>query len=54
MMVDDQVMAKSRFKPGDKGFDGAGRGDKQESRNRPVEFEQDDEQDPFGLDQVGI
>jgi len=49
----DQVMKAARFKPGDKGFDGAG-GSGMESgggRNRPVEFEQEAEADPFGLDE---
>lgn len=48
----EQIMSKSRFKPGDKGFEGAGRGERHETRSRPVEFEADDEADPFGLDEV--
>ena len=38
----EQIHAKSRFKPGDKGFEGAGREGKQEARSRPVEFEEVD------------
>lgn len=46
----EQIHAKSRFKPGDKGFEGAG-ADAKQARSRPVEFEEDQE-DPFGLDQM--
>jgi len=47
----DQVMKAARFKPGDKGFDGAGGAEGGGGRNRPVEFEQEAEADPFGLDE---
>ena len=47
-----KVSAAARFKPGDRGFDGA----KEQAagdgggRGRPVEFEQEAANDPFGLD----
>lgn len=50
----ENVMSKARFKPGDKGFEGA-KGQEQggAGRSGPVEFEaDDDEADPFGLDQM--
>ncbi len=46
------------FKPGDRGFDGAGAGGGEAAgeggggRGRPVEFEKEDEDDPFGLDEL--
>ena len=52
--VIDKVNKASRFKPGDKGFDGADgpdAGGGGGGRGRPVEFEQEDEADPFGLDE---
>lgn len=42
------VEARARFKPGDKGFEGAKEG---AARSKPVEFEEEEE-DPFGLDQM--
>ena len=49
--VADKVAKASRFKPGDRGFEGAGEGDQPAGgRSGPVEFEQEDEADPFGLD----
>ena len=51
--VIDKVNKASRFKPGDKGFDGADGADAGGAggRGRPVEFEQEDAADPFGLDE---
>jgi len=50
----EQIQARSRFKPGDKGFEGTGGGggDARPSRSAPVAFEEDEEADPFGLDQM--
>ena len=48
--VADKVAAAARFKPGDRGFEGAGDGSAAGTRSGPVEFEQEDEADPFGLD----
>lgn len=48
----EQIHARSRFKPGDKGFEGTGREGKLETRSKPVEFEEDEEADPFGLDRM--
>ena len=50
--VIEKVGAASRFKPGDRGFEGAGGGGGGDGggRGRPVQFEQD-EADPFGLDE---
>ena len=45
-------MKSARFKPGDKGFEGAGEQLSTGGRGKPVEFAEDDEADPFGLDQV--
>lgn len=45
----DQVMKASRFKAGDRGFDGAEGGGGASGGGRPVQFEQ--EADPFGLDE---
>ena len=46
------VASKARFKPGDRGFEGASEQAEGGSRGRPVEFQADDaEADPFGLDQ---
>ena len=49
----EKVKQASRFKAGDRGFDGAdgGGGGDGGGRGRPVEFEQEDEADPFGLDE---
>ena len=43
----------SSFKPGDRGFEGASGAEAGGAggRGRPVEFEQEDEADPFGLDE---
>uniref|UniRef100_A0A7S0NQI2 SKI-interacting protein SKIP SNW domain-containing protein n=2 Tax=Calcidiscus leptoporus TaxID=127549 RepID=A0A7S0NQI2_9EUKA len=46
-----QVMKSARFKPGDKGFEGAGEQLATGGRGKPVEFAEEDEADPFGLDQ---
>ena len=48
-----KVSAASRFKPGDRGFEGAHEKGAAggEGRGKPVEFEQEDEADPFGLDE---
>ena len=43
------ILKAARFKTADKGFDGAGQGGGGR-RDGPVEFEQEDEADPFGLD----
>ena len=57
---EDEVAAKvaqnARFKPGDRGFEGAREGGGAADgggggRGRPVEFEQEDAADPFGLDE---
>ncbi|KQK01798.1 SNW/SKI-interacting protein A isoform X1 [Brachypodium distachyon] len=44
----DKVMKTERFKP-DKGFSGAS--ERSGKRDRPVEFDKQEEHDPFGLDQ---
>lgn len=46
----EKIQSSSRFKPGDRGFSGTG-GEGGGSRSAPVEFENDTEADPFGLDQ---
>jgi SNW domain-containing protein 1 len=50
--VADKVGKAARFKPGDRGFEGAGGGGGGEGGGRtgPVQFEQEEEADPFGLD----
>jgi SNW domain-containing protein 1 len=47
----EKVAKASRFKPGDRGFEGAGGGGGGggEGRGKPVEFEAEDAADPFGL-----
>ena len=52
---EDEVAAKvgaaARFKPGDRGFEGASEQQSGGARGRPVEFAEDNDADPFGLDQ---